>query len=81
VVKGTNSASRLWLARRMTAKLAAALPGRDIHAVADSARPRPSTSLAICRRLLRDISCQHQLLGTPRERTGRFSWRGTAARQ
>ncbi len=37
VVKGTNSASRLWLARRMTGKLAAALPGRDIHAVADSA--------------------------------------------
>jgi len=37
VVKGTNSASRLWLARRMTGKLAAALPGRDVHAVADSA--------------------------------------------
>ena len=37
VVKGTTSASRLWLARRMTASLAAALPGRDIHAVADSA--------------------------------------------
>ncbi len=37
VVKGTNSASRLWLARRMTAMLADALPGRDIHAVGDAA--------------------------------------------
>ena len=37
VVKGTSSASRLWLARRMTQLLAAALPGRDLHAVADSA--------------------------------------------
>jgi hypothetical protein len=37
VVKGTTSASRLWLARRMTAMLADALPGCDIHVVADSA--------------------------------------------
>ncbi len=37
VVKGTSSASRLWLARRMTAMLAGAMPGRDIHVVADSA--------------------------------------------
>ena len=37
VVKGTTSASRLWLARRMTGMLADALPGRDIHAVADAA--------------------------------------------
>ena len=37
VVKGTMSASRLWLARRMTQSLADALPGRDLHAVADSA--------------------------------------------
>ncbi len=37
VVKGTNSASRLWLARRMTAILAGALPGRTIHVTADSA--------------------------------------------
>jgi hypothetical protein len=37
VVKGTTSASRLWLARRMTALLADALPGRDIHVVADAA--------------------------------------------
>jgi hypothetical protein len=37
VVKGTTSSSRLWLARRMAAALAAALPGRDIHVVADAA--------------------------------------------
>lgn len=37
VIKGTSSASRLWLARRMAAAIADALPGRDIHVVADSA--------------------------------------------
>jgi Transposase DDE domain len=37
VIKNTNSASRLWLARRMTEALADALPGRQIHMVADSA--------------------------------------------
>jgi hypothetical protein len=37
VIKDTSSASRLWLARRMTGLLAGALPGRDIHVVADSA--------------------------------------------
>jgi hypothetical protein len=37
VIKGTNSASRLWLARRMTEALAAALPGRSIRVVADAA--------------------------------------------
>jgi hypothetical protein len=37
VVKGTNSASRLWLARGMTQLLADALPGRRVHVVADSA--------------------------------------------
>lgn len=37
VVKGTMSASRLWLARRMTQMLADALPGRRVHVVADSA--------------------------------------------
>ena len=31
VVKGTNSASRLWLARRMTQIIAGALPGRDVN--------------------------------------------------
>ena len=37
VVKGTNSKSRLWLARRMTEDLAAALPGRAICVVGDAA--------------------------------------------
>ncbi len=37
VIKGTSSASRLWLARRMAGAIAATLPGRDIHVVADSA--------------------------------------------
>jgi hypothetical protein len=37
VIKNTGSASRLWLGRRMTEMLAGALPGRDIHVVADSA--------------------------------------------
>ena len=37
VVKGSNSKSRLWLARRMAEQLAAALPGRRIQVVADSA--------------------------------------------
>ena len=37
VVKGTTSASRLWLARRMASALAAALPGRRIHVVGGAA--------------------------------------------
>ena len=37
VVKGTTSASRLWLARRMAADLAGALPGCAIRVVADAA--------------------------------------------
>jgi hypothetical protein len=37
VIKGTNSRSRLWLARRMAARLAAELPGREVHVTADSA--------------------------------------------
>jgi hypothetical protein len=37
VIKGTNSASRLWLARRMVTRLAAELPGREISVTADSA--------------------------------------------
>ena len=37
VIKGTMSASRLWLARRMAARLAAELPGRRVHVTADSA--------------------------------------------
>jgi hypothetical protein len=37
VIEGTNSASRLWLARRMVTCLAAELPGRKISVAADSA--------------------------------------------
>jgi hypothetical protein len=37
VVKGTNSGSRLWLARRMAEDLVEALPGRTIRVVADAA--------------------------------------------
>ena len=37
VIKGTTSASRLWLARRMVTRLAAALPGRQVSVTADSA--------------------------------------------
>jgi DDE superfamily endonuclease len=37
VIKGTNSASRLWLARRMAEAIAGALPGRDIHLTGDAA--------------------------------------------
>jgi hypothetical protein len=37
VIKGTSSASRLWLARRMAQLLAGALPGRRLHVVADAA--------------------------------------------
>jgi hypothetical protein len=37
VIKGTMSGSRLWLARRMITRLAAGLPGREIHVTADSA--------------------------------------------
>ena len=37
VIKGTNSKSRLWLASWMAGRLAAALPGRQVRVVADSA--------------------------------------------
>jgi DDE superfamily endonuclease len=37
VIKGTMSASRLWLARRMVTRLARELPGRRVHVTADSA--------------------------------------------
>ena len=37
VIKGTMSASRLWLARRMVTRLVAELPGRQVHVTADSA--------------------------------------------
>ena len=37
VIKGTMSASRLWLARRMAARLARELPGWKVNVTADSA--------------------------------------------
>jgi len=72
VVKGTNSKSRLWLARRMIEDLAAALPGRDICVVADAAyagkelRNLPATVTWTTR--LRKDAALHEL---PPPRTGR----------
>jgi hypothetical protein len=37
VIKGTSSSSRLWLARRIAEAIADALPGRQVHVVADAA--------------------------------------------
>jgi hypothetical protein len=72
VVKGTNSRSRLWLARRMTEDLAAALPGRVIHVTGDAAyagkelRALPETVTWTTR--LRKNAALHEL---PPPRTGR----------
>ena len=72
VVKGTNSKSRLWLARRMTGDLAAALPGRTICVAADAAyagkelRTLPATVTWTTR--LRKDAALHEL---PPPRTGR----------
>ncbi len=72
VVKGTMSASRLWLARRMTQSLADALPGRDLHAVADSAYAgeelrQLGKKVTWTTRLRKDAA----LHGLPPERTGK----------
>jgi hypothetical protein len=72
VVKGTSSASRLWLARRMTAMLAGALPGRDVHVVADSAYAgeelrKLGKNITWTTRLRKDAA----LHGLPPARTGR----------
>jgi hypothetical protein len=72
VVKGTNSRSRLWLARRMTEDLAAALPGRTICVVADAAYAgKELRNLPACvtwtTRLRKDAAL-HEL---PPPRTGR----------
>jgi hypothetical protein len=69
VVKGTNSASRLWLARRMTQLLADALPGRRVRVAADSAcagqEPRkPGKDVTWTTRLRKDAA----LHGLPPER-------------
>lgn len=72
VIKGTNSKSRLWLARRMAEQLAAALPGRQIRIVADSAyaggelKGLPA-GISWTTRLRKDAA----LHGLPPARTGR----------
>jgi hypothetical protein len=72
VIKDTNSASRLWLARRMAEMLAGALPGRDIRVVADSAYAggelkKLPTHVTWTTRLRKDAA----LHGLPPQRTGR----------
>jgi len=72
VIKGSNSKSRLWLARRMAERLAAALPGRRIRVVADSAyaggelKGLPA-GISWTTRLRKDAA----LHGLPPARTGR----------
>ena len=71
VIKNTSSASRLWLARRMTELLAGALPGRDIHVVADSAYAGKELKMlppqaTWTTRLRKDAA----LYGLPPQRTG-----------
>ncbi len=72
VIKDTRSASRLWLARRMTAMLAGALPGRHIRVVADSAYAggelkKLPAAVTWTTRLRKDAA----LHGLPPARTGR----------
>ena len=71
VIKNTSSASRLWLARRMAEQIAAALPGRRIHVVADSAYAgkelkKLSPQVTWTTRLRKDAA----LHGLPPARTG-----------
>ncbi|MGH3281043.1 MAG: IS701 family transposase [Trebonia sp.] len=72
VIKGTNSKSRLWLARWMAERLAAALPGRQVRVVADSAyaggelKALPA-AISWTTRLRKDAA----LHALPPERTGR----------
>jgi hypothetical protein len=72
VIKGTTSASRLWLARRMVIRLARELPGRQLHVTADSAyaaeelRQLPDGVTWTTR--LRSNAALHDL---PPERTGK----------
>jgi hypothetical protein len=72
VIKGTSSASRLWLARRMAEAIAGALPGRAIHVVADSAYAggelnKLPPGITWTTRLRKDAA----LHGLPPARTGR----------
>jgi hypothetical protein len=72
VIKGSNSKSRLWLARRMAERLAAALPGRRVRVAADSAyaggdlKGLPA-GISWTTRLRKDAA----LHGPPPERTAR----------
>jgi hypothetical protein len=72
VIKGSNSKSRLWLARRMAERLAAALPGRQVRVTADSAYAGGELKglpgqVSWTTRLRKDAA----LHGLPPERTGR----------
>ena len=72
VIKGTSSASRLWLARRMTQMIAHALPGRPVHVVADAAYAggelkKLPAGITWTTRLRKDAA----LYDLPPERTGR----------
>jgi Transposase DDE domain len=72
LIKGTASSSRLFLARRMTERLAAALPGRRLHVTGDAAyaggelKGLPATVTWTTR--LRKDAALHAL---PPERTGK----------
>lgn len=72
VIKGTASASRLWLARRMIIRLARELPGRRVHVTADSAyageEPRQLPDGVTWTTRLRSNAALHEL---PPERTGK----------
>ncbi len=72
VVKGTSSASRLWLARRMAQMLAGALPGRRIHVTGDAAYAgdelkKLGPQVTWTTRLRKDAALHH----LPPARTGR----------
>ena len=72
VIKGSNSKSRLWLARRMAERLAAALPGRQVRVTADSAYAGGelkglSAGISWTTRLRKDAA----LHGLPPARTGK----------
>jgi hypothetical protein len=72
VIKGTASASRLWLARRMVTRLTRELPGRQVHVTADSAyageelKQLPGGVTWTTR-----LRSNAALCGLPPERTGR----------
>src|SRR6266576_339676 len=72
IIKDTNSASRLWLARRMAQMIAGALPERHIRVVADSAYAggelkKLPAAVTWTTRLRKDAA----VYGLPPARTGR----------